>query len=362
MSLDERVSDLIKRIYCASQQQSDWDDIATELLEMVGGHFAVTTVVDLSQREFSSFKTYGGIGAATERGQIEYADTQKIDPTLEWAALHPRAGFCDSAKAVSGEYFEHPFIRWNKARFGSTHWYVGYTPPSDELSFSFSIHIPYQTGAASEDKIRLFRLIFDHMECAVRLQHRPFQSDNARAVLLLDRAGNVRQLSKGAQLLFARPGALSIVDGKLTARCPHQQSRIDQALASATDIYCSGQKPAAVKVHNDIGSPWIVIARPVLNSYGPFGDVEHELHVEILNGVPRTGSLELFQSVFNLTSRELQVVRFLADGHCVDSLSNCLGISPNTARTHLRSIFSKTATTRQSELLQLCSGLCPAED
>jgi DNA-binding CsgD family transcriptional regulator len=116
-----------------------------------------------------------------------------------------------------------------------------------------------------------------------------------------------------------------------------------------------------VKVHNERGNPWIVIIRPVLNSYGPFGNVEQELHVEIHNGVPRAGSLDLFQSLFSLTAREVQVVRFLADGHCVDSLSNCLEISPNTARTHLRSIFTKTSTTRQSELLQLCTGLSPAE-
>src|SRR3954447_6379718 len=115
MGLDERVSTLIKRIYCASNDEEAWDGIAADFLDVVGGCFALSTVVDLSQREFNSYRTYGGEGSSTARGVEEYAETYKDDPTLEWAAQNPDARFCDSSKTVTGDYLEHPFIKWNKA-------------------------------------------------------------------------------------------------------------------------------------------------------------------------------------------------------------------------------------------------------
>jgi DNA-binding CsgD family transcriptional regulator len=50
-------------------------------------------------------------------------------------------------------------------------------------------------------------------------------------------------------------------------------------------------------------------------------------------------------------------VRLLADGHSIESLAACMDISPNTAKTHMRAIFAKTQTSRQSELMHLCAGL-----
>lgn len=361
MSLDERVSDLIKRIYCASHDVEEWDSIATQLLDMVGGCFALTTVVDLSTRQFESYRFYGPGTSANARGVEEYAELYRSDPTLRFAAENPAARFCDSSETVVGDYLEDPFIQWNAARFGATHWYVGYTPPSEELSFSFSIHIPAATGAATGEQLSLFRMIFDHMECAVRLQRRPFKSESARALLVLDRTGLVRQVSKGGQMLFSRPGAIAIIGSRLICSCTREQARLDRALAEAANVVTTGVRPTAVKIESAHGNPWIVIVRPVLNSYGPFGNIEHQLHMEIHDGSPRVGSLDLIQSLFNLTARELQIVRLLADHHSVESLSELLHISPNTARTHLRAIFSKTATTRQSELMQLCSGLCPPD-
>ena len=43
----------------------------------------------------------------------------------------------------------------------------------------------------------------------------------------------------------------------------------------------------------------------------------------------------------------------LADGLSLDEASEALGMSRNTARTHLRSIFSKTGVSRQTLLVRL---------
>jgi DNA-binding CsgD family transcriptional regulator len=62
---------------------------------------------------------------------------------------------------------------------------------------------------------------------------------------------------------------------------------------------------------------------------------------------------ELLQSAYDLTSSEIRICALLANNESVESVSGKLGISPNTARTHIKRIFSKTGAARQAELVKL---------
>lgn len=358
MSLDERASALIKRIYCAGNDVQSWDDIASDLMQATGSSIGLTTVVDLACREFTACRFYGPDTSNFARGIEEYSHTYVNDPSLLWASMNPTARFCDSSKTLpEGEYLQSEFVRWNRARFGSTHWYVGYSKPEDQLSFSFSVHFPEEQGPASTEKIEFFRMMFDHMECAVRVSRRPFNPDSTRCMIVLDVDGSVRQVSNGAQILLREAGPLRIVQGRLITTRGAEQEKLDRAIGATAEVLTTGTRASAIQLQHAAGRPWIMVLRPLLSSYGLFANVRCQILLEIHPGIPRIGSLDLVQSLFDLTGRELQVVRLLADGHSIDSLAECMGISPLTARTHLRTIFAKTRTSRQSELLTLCAGL-----
>ncbi len=190
MSLDEGVSNLIKRIYSARQDPAEWDEVAQALISRVGACAGFTTVVDLNHRKYDRYRFYGSHDTRFARGMDEFPQVYAEDPSLAWAAQNPTARFCDSSKTVMGrDYISDPFVQWIRAHFGSTHWYVGYTPPSDLLSYSFSVHFPAEQGAASQENLALFRMLFDHMECAISLSRRPFNPESQRALLLLDSGG-----------------------------------------------------------------------------------------------------------------------------------------------------------------------------
>jgi DNA-binding CsgD family transcriptional regulator len=66
----------------------------------------------------------------------------------------------------------------------------------------------------------------------------------------------------------------------------------------------------------------------------------------------------LARSLFNLTAAEARVVQGLAEGSSLYEIAAELRISPHTVRTHLKNVFAKTETRRQSDLLRLVvSGL-----
>jgi DNA-binding CsgD family transcriptional regulator len=62
---------------------------------------------------------------------------------------------------------------------------------------------------------------------------------------------------------------------------------------------------------------------------------------------------DLLQSTYDLTASEVRICALLANNESVESISTKLGITPNTARTHIKRIFSKTGAVRQSELVKL---------
>ena len=61
----------------------------------------------------------------------------------------------------------------------------------------------------------------------------------------------------------------------------------------------------------------------------------------------------LAQQMFQLTPTETSLVIQLANGLSLDEASEALNIRRNTARAHLRSIYSKTGVRRQPELVRI---------
>jgi DNA-binding CsgD family transcriptional regulator len=363
MSLDERISALIKQIYRAGQDAEAWNRLTIDVLRLTGAHSGLTSVVDLRRSEFSAYRAYGSEDTSFARGMEEYPEMYRQDPTLIWGASNPDERFVHSGQTLPTERYEtNDYVKWNRARFKSSHWCVAYTPGSEDLSFSFSLHFPAEKGPGDARSVRLFRMLFDHMECAVRLNHRPFSTDSERSIILLNGDGIVRQLSRGAEQVLAETRVLAIVNNRLLALSSKEQAKLDCAIARVGRAIDSGEAAQAIELANPSGPSWILILRPMMRSYGPFGSLACDVQIELLDRRPRLASLEIVRSLFDLTARELHVVRLLGDGHSIDTLAAKMGISPNTARTHLRAIFAKTRTSRQSELLQLCSSLSNSAD
>jgi len=61
----------------------------------------------------------------------------------------------------------------------------------------------------------------------------------------------------------------------------------------------------------------------------------------------------LAQQLFQLTPAETALAIQLANGLSLEEAAEALNIRRNTARAHLRSIFSKTGVRRQTELVRI---------
>ena len=64
-------------------------------------------------------------------------------------------------------------------------------------------------------------------------------------------------------------------------------------------------------------------------------------------------STAVAKQLFNLTPAETALAMELTNGLSLEEAAEALNIRRNTARAHLRSIFSKTGVRRQTELVRI---------
>jgi DNA-binding CsgD family transcriptional regulator len=72
---------------------------------------------------------------------------------------------------------------------------------------------------------------------------------------------------------------------------------------------------------------------------------------------PHAPSVELVQSLFDLTAAEARVARSLTVGQTVDEIAAEKGISSHTVRTHVRGVLEKTGSRRQADVIALLGGI-----
>jgi DNA-binding CsgD family transcriptional regulator len=65
----------------------------------------------------------------------------------------------------------------------------------------------------------------------------------------------------------------------------------------------------------------------------------------------QSAAADLIRRTCQLTHAEADLARLLAEGLSLEEISRERGVTMNTTRTHLKHVFAKTGTSRQSELV-----------
>lgn len=361
MALDEKISGLIGRIYESVGDPASWEEVLHEVRSLLGARCLMQSLADLGQHDMVRSTVIGE--PRRPEGVEEYeARAYEIDPTFRWAIAHPLAGFCDTDEIVPKEgYLENDFIQWNLSEWiGSTHWIVGYTPPGERLTFGLSAHPWAQDGPLPQDKKRLFKMLFEHMERAIRLSSRPplFASESD-AVVLLDRLGRVRAISPAAQELLECDDGLSVWDERLHAGWSPASARLNEAILSALTAQETGGFGGAVSIPRRSGKrDLLVTIVPLSNPPSPFQAYRPAALVRIVDpelGVSPSAS-ERWAALFGLTPAEARLAESLINHEQnVRNAADALGVSYATARVHLKHLLEKTNTHSQSQLSRLLS-------
>src|SRR5271155_608241 len=239
----------------------------------------------------------------------------------------------------------------------------------DGLECRLRVARPHREPPFSEHDKALCAAVLPHLKRAVRLHSQLEMVDSERRLyagtvdrmlvgtVTLDETGAVLTSNPVADEMLRKGDGLRRVSGVLRADAAAEnrelQRLIKQALSGET-----GGRAAVVDA--------ISITRK--SAHGKLGG--------LVRSIPRTGwskgkrrpsvalfirdaerkseaSREMVRRLFDLTPAEASLALALANGLTLDEAADTLNIRKNTARAHLRSIFSKIGVTRQTTLVRV---------
>jgi len=213
-------------------------------------------------------------------------------------------------------------------------------------------------------------MLLPHLKRAVRLHSRLDVVESERTLyagtidrmlvgmVILDESGAILKKNPAADEILAENDGIRLNGGSFEIAYA-QESRKFQYLLRRAHLGHHGGGPAiaeAMSITRPSGRGKLgVLVRTVpLSEWAE--DNRHRPACAVFIRDPERksrASHDVVRKLFDFTPAETALAQVLADGLTLDEAATELGISKNTARAHLRSIFSKTGVTRQATLVRM---------
>lgn len=234
-----------------------------------------------------------------------------------------------------------------------------------EREFRLRLSRPPQSGPFSETERALCGLLLPHLKRALRLYAHLDRVESACRLyvgtlermgigsILLDEAGGICRINRAAEAILAEGDSLQLHNGMLEAVAPRDDRRLWRLIKQAAAGRNGSGLVEAIALDRG-GQPGglsvLVRSIPLAAEAGRAAAVELILRD---SSRPAQPSEPLLRQLYQLTPAEAALAVLLGEGLTLEETAARLGISRNTARSHLRAVFAKTGVKRQTALVQL---------
>lgn len=230
------------------------------------------------------------------------------------------------------------------------------------------LNINHATGTFNAAQVALAQCLHPHLRRAFALSctlgvatdapsHRDLLQTLdavAHAILLVDADGRVRHANARAALMLGSTSGLRVENGVLAASDRSSARQLLAAIGLATAPDAHRRSAASLGIVRNGTSALHVSVTPLRGGdHGVFA-TEALAMVTIKDpDASRDAAGERLQSHYGLTPAETRVALALLDGLRPRDAASQLGVSVQTVRNQLQSLYEKTATSRQAELVLL---------
>ncbi|MFM0247764.1 helix-turn-helix transcriptional regulator [Paraburkholderia sediminicola] len=228
---------------------------------------------------------------------------------------------------------------------------------------------PHGAALFSESDKALCKMLLPHLQRAVRILTNLDVTESERRLyagtvdhlrigaVVLDESGQVLNKNDAAAEVLAERDGLSVANGLLigdnVAENRKLQILIQQAMSG-----CEAAQPGIARglsVTRGAGRSRLGLLVRTIPLVETSGSKRRPAVVVLIRDPDRKAlaSTELLQNMFDFTRAEASLVLLLIKGLSLQDAAQAMEIRLNTARSHLRAVFSKTGVTRQTELIQM---------
>jgi DNA-binding CsgD family transcriptional regulator len=243
---------------------------------------------------------------------------------------------------------------------------------------AISIFRPVRGQPFGEEERKLLLLLMPHLQRAfqlhTRIQGLERKGDAAsealdhlqQGVVLLDSNGRALLANRAATVLFATQKSLKLTPRGLEATVWSENRELNRLIqgAIATGNGKGLDSGGAVAIsRGPMQRPLQVLVTPLRTQAIHLGKDLPVVAVFISDpDCKAVSESAIFMQLFGLTPAEGRLAHILAAGESLKDAARRLGVAHGTLRSQLKSIFAKTNTNRQSELVRLLLLVPPRMD
>ncbi len=370
MLSQETLLSLVGRIYDAAADGSLWPTVLEGFANAIDGPMAGLMYYDLPAPR-ANWVVYIRWDPEHARRYSDYYSS--INP---WIARATRLNF-EGVNSITTSEQLLPFSELKRTEFyndfasrcGTVHQIGGLIARGNNWCSAITCCRGSKAGPYGPAHVELLRVLFPHFQRALQFHRRMADLEGCyrtsldaldrlrTGVILLDNLGQIVALNSAAHQILSQNDGLTIEKRTLAASSSNQtnemRTRIGAAALTARGKGLSaggfmeierpsGKRAFAVVIIPSSPQTFAPSARePAVTLF--VSDPERKIHTEP----------EMLAQVYGFTAAESRLAEQLMNGETLRYAAERLGVSHNTARTHLQRIYEKTGTRHQSALVRL---------
>jgi DNA-binding CsgD family transcriptional regulator len=372
---EENFFTLVGRLYDSAFSSEEISDVLRELKDLFNAVCVVSAASPASDRQLPSSPPPASLSWAIGiEPQLLAAFTARFtnedqNPFLKQIRRAPiNKPFLLAEMMDRRTFFNHPIYQEGFRLGGVEHGIGTVLAKDNSLVRQLNIYRGEKQGDFSPREVKFFRQFGRHFARVLELRWQLLALEEqhaaidkalnaiAQGVILLDRYGLVLFTNQVAESILQAGDALYLRGRQLVIRNSAQCRLLDELVSRCSHPVgdTPAATPSAIAINRPQARPLTAVILPCCSTN--FIYFAHTPAVIILISDPDAGSLlqpRILEQLFKLTPAEARLATQVASGRTLEESAVELGISRNTAATHLRHIFEKTNVHRQSDLVRL---------
>lgn len=377
---EQQYEELVHLIYSSNERPQGWKDFCEKLATLYNATLVHILAVDKKYGAYS-FSAIGGPNDSIERsmGELAYIQTPTIeDPRFDVILNEQIQGWIQCHKFFSPEFVKtsrlfQEFLIPFDVRYSAIHKLL----EDKDVTVIFSMVTSEQRQPLLQDDLKFLDRLIPHLQRMVAMQKQIYHfsaqalvgysliNNLHQPVILINLAGGITFCNNAGKQLLKSTSLISIENNRLTLPEPYfsqfrehcfelEKQYLADNLLSMVDKNktcfkvesCTEENhPESLYIFSSLMFPeqtkHVFGVRPIimLTLYHP--DFSPQVDMQLLS------------TAFDLSPRECQIALQLMEGLSVKEISSKDGVAADTVRKQLKSIYHKTRTNRQSELIKL---------
>jgi DNA-binding CsgD family transcriptional regulator len=365
----EAFSKVVEAIYDCAFDPTRWQDTLVLIAELCRSQTCILTIHDLANERYElAYKV--GHGYTDEFHRLHEEKYKIMNPLWPLVPMMPIGAVRTQAMLIpDSELYETRFYReWIKPQ-GFLDNIAFKVLQTDQRIGAWAAHRIEGQPRYGDADVRLVSLLSPHICRAITISDalnlKTIASEALEATLdvltagvyLTDSVGRVTYMNQVAEQQTQNGNVLRLESNRLTPLDRVARTELTKAIDDAI---------AEEAANPDTGFSLALPSREGAGFVATILPLNRGVRRNVCNTLTAMAAIfvqdpfvvppfpgEAFAKLYDLTGSELRVLLALAPGLSVKEAAEMLGIGETTAKTHLQHIYSKTGTSKQTELLQL---------